>query len=211
MTIIRMLLGFAAVTSSRIRSAPGGTAGIGVLKRALRRRRLLVVALLGGVLAYVGDVVGRACGAGAGADRLVHTESGGVVRDVPVLVGGVPTSIDVDGVAKNGLRTPDIDVSVGLVAVEELPEGVLVPNIVVKRNLLALLSNTPAPPLKLNARIVLTNAGIAPLATIDYGFETPPGARMPGHGRRPSSSARSRPASSIRSSRRSRPPAIAGR
>jgi hypothetical protein len=110
---------------------------------------------------------------------MVHTESGGVVRDTPVPIGGVPIPIDVDNGSLLGILSPDIDVSVGLVALDENP-AIVVPNIVVKRDLLAQLRHAPSPQLKLNARVVMYDVGnVKTLATIDYGFETPPGARIP--------------------------------
>ncbi len=111
---------------------------------------------------------------------IVHTESGGVVRDTPVPIGGVPIPIDVDNGSLLGVLSPDVDVSVGLVALDELPNSPLVPNIVVTRDATAVLRHAPAPPLKLNARIGITDvANLRKLATIDYGFETPAGTRMP--------------------------------
>jgi hypothetical protein len=110
---------------------------------------------------------------------MVHTESGGVVRDTPVPIGGVPVPIDVDNGSLLGILSPDIDVSVGLVALDENP-AIVVPNIVVKRDLLAVLRTAPAPPLKINAKVVIEDPlNFKRVATVNYGFETPAGARIP--------------------------------
>lgn len=110
---------------------------------------------------------------------VVTTKSGAMTKTTQVPVGGVPVPIDVDGRHAEPFDA-DIDVSVGLVAVEELPGGVLVPNIVVKRNALAQLHGVPSPPLELTARVILNDASTASrLATVHYGFKTPPGAVMP--------------------------------
>ena len=112
---------------------------------------------------------------------VVTTKSGSVTRTSLVPIGGAPIPIDVDGTPVLGLLEPDIDVSVGLVAIEELPDRPIVPNVVVRRNALAIALKRPAPPLEIDAKIVLRDAGngLATLAEMHYGFTTPPGTRMP--------------------------------
>jgi hypothetical protein len=111
----------------------------------------------------------------------VTTRSGNVTKTHLIPIGGVPVPIDVDGPAVTGVLEPDVDVSIGLVALDELPGRPLVPNVVVKRDALALTTNRPAPPLDLEAKIVLRDANndLKPFVTVRYGFSTPAGARMP--------------------------------
>ena len=112
---------------------------------------------------------------------VVTTKSGTVTKTHLVPIGGAPIPIDVDGPTLLGVLEPDIDVSVGLVAIDELPGKPIVPNVVVTRNPLAVTLNRPAPPIDFDARVILRDAADAlrPFVTVHYGFETPPGARMP--------------------------------
>src|ERR671914_2496734 len=151
-------------------------------RTALRRLRypLVAAAAVAGVLVY-------ALNAGAvpvpvpDAVVIVKTKSGSVERTTLVPIGGAPIPIDVDGPPLTGLLQPDIDVSVGLVRLEELPERPIVPNVVVRRNALALATDRPNPPLEIDAKIVLRDAanGLKPLVEVHYGFQTPPGGRIP--------------------------------
>ena len=112
---------------------------------------------------------------------VVTTKSGNVTKTHLVPIGGAPIPIDVDGPTLLGVLEPDIDVSVGLVAIDELPGKPIVPNVVVTRDPLAVTLNRPAPPIDFDARVILRDAADAlrPFVTVHYGFETPPGARMP--------------------------------
>ena len=111
----------------------------------------------------------------------VVTQSGGVTRTTYVPISGAPVPIDVDNGKVLGMLAPDIDVSVGVVAAEELPGRPIVPVIDVKRNITAILRHAPAPPLRIDATIKIDDAAnsLQNIATVTYGFETPPGGRMP--------------------------------
>ncbi|MGH2951070.1 MAG: hypothetical protein ACRDKX_03400, partial [Solirubrobacterales bacterium] len=111
----------------------------------------------------------------------VRTESGNVVRERVIPLGGVPVPIDVDERLVLGLLFPDVDVSVGLLAASELPGNPIVPTIRVDRDPVALLRNAPAPPLKIDFTIELNDAGngFSDLADVTYGYETPPGGLVP--------------------------------
>lgn len=147
------------------------------------RKRLVVLALAAAGLAMLWSVFARASTVVPVPNPVVWvtTESGGVTKKTPVPIGGVPVPIDVDSKALLGVLTPDIDVAVGLVRLEELPGKPLVPYVVVARSPLAILRATPAPALKVNARIEILDVAQAlkPLAAVDYGFSTPSGTTMP--------------------------------
>ncbi|MEJ7784818.1 MAG: hypothetical protein WKF96_08445 [Solirubrobacteraceae bacterium] len=154
------------------------------MRSFLRRRRVpALVAALATVATLIAVLTAGAATPIPVPDPLVEvtTRSGNVTKTHLVPIGGAPIPIDVDGPAVTGLLEPDVDVSVGLVAIEELPGKPVVPNVVVKRNVLALNTNRPAPPLDLEAKIVLRDAadGLKPLVTVKYGFATPGGARVP--------------------------------
>lgn len=108
----------------------------------------------------------------------VTTQSGSVNKTVTIPMGGLPTAIDVDAA---GSATPDVDVSVAMIAAEELPGTPVVPTISVVRNLRALRNHTPAPPLRIDFRIDVVDAAndLAPIASVTYGYETPAGGRVP--------------------------------
>jgi hypothetical protein len=110
---------------------------------------------------------------------VVTTKSGSVTKTTLVPIGGAPIPIDVDGPDVTGLLEPDIDVSVGLVAIDELPEKPIVPNVVISRNPFATGRTTP--PLEIDAKIVLRDAAnrLKRLVELHYGFSTPPGASIP--------------------------------
>jgi hypothetical protein len=112
----------------------------------------------------------------------VQTTSGTVHHTYVIPVGGAPLPIDVnDDTLLGRLLTPDVDVSVGLVALDQLPGKPVVPNIVVKRDPVAVLRHEAAPPLKIDFKIVIQDAahGLSTLATVHYGYETPPGGTIP--------------------------------
>ncbi len=111
----------------------------------------------------------------------VRTESGGIVRERLIPIGGVPVALDVDERKLLGLLWPDVDVSVGLLALEELPGSPIVPVVQIKRNGLAIARNAPAPPLKIDLTLQLLDAGagFSNLATITYGYETTEGGLVP--------------------------------
>ena len=148
----------------------------------LHRIRLYIAALavMGGVLYYVFQASAAVIPL---PDLLVTvtTKSGNVTKTHLVPIGGLPIPIDVDGPPLLGVLEPDIDVSVGLVALSELPGAILVPNIVIRRNALALALNRTNPPLDIEAKVVLRDLGngLAPIADVTYGFETPPGGDIP--------------------------------
>lgn len=154
-------------------------------ERGGRRRRLIVVPVLVAAVAGAALMALTANATPIPIPRLivmVTTKSGDVVRTTPVLVGGVAVPIDVDDGGTLGLLKPDIDVSVPLIALDELRNGrIVVPQIEVKRDPLAIASNRPAPPLRIDAEIVIYDLanGLQPMARIVYGFETPRGAVMP--------------------------------
>ena len=151
----------------------------------LRRRRLplLVVMVTSAALAYSLVASAAAPFPIPVPDVLVKvtTKSGTVTKTHLVPIGGAPIPIDVDGPALLGTLEPDIDVSVGLVAIDELPGKPIVPNVVVTRNALAVATSRPAPPLEFDAQIILRDLldALRPFVTVNYGFVTPPGARMP--------------------------------
>jgi hypothetical protein len=149
------------------------------LRRHARALLLLVLLLLGGTLAIranAGPVIPV-----PNPLVKVRTQSGPVVRERVIPLGGAPVPLDVDERKLLGLLWPDVDVSVGMVAAEELPGAPIVPTIEVNRDPTALLRNAPAPPLKIDFTIELKDAGngLSDLATIKYGYETPPGALIP--------------------------------
>jgi hypothetical protein len=111
----------------------------------------------------------------------VHTQSYDVVRDRVIPIGGVPVPIDVDEHKLLGLLYPDVDVSVGLIAAEELPGKPIVPTVEVNRDPTAILRNAPAPVMRIDMTIELKDAGngLKNLATIDYGYQTTEGGRAP--------------------------------
>ncbi len=111
----------------------------------------------------------------------VRTQSGDVVRERLIPIGGVPVPLDVDEKKLLGLLWPDVDVSVGLLALDELPNSPLVPVVQIKRNALAVLRQAPAPPLKIDMTLQLLDvgAGFSNLATITYGYETTEGGLIP--------------------------------
>ncbi len=110
----------------------------------------------------------------------VHTESGGVVRDRVIPLGGVPVPLDVDERLLGGLLFPDVDVSVGLIAVDELPGKPIVPTVEIRRDPTAILRNAPAPPLKIEVTIELIDVGnLKHLATVTHGYNTPKGGLVP--------------------------------
>ena len=112
---------------------------------------------------------------------IVHTKSGNVERTVAVPLGGVAVPIDVDNGQLLGLLSPDVDVSVGLIAAEELPGRPIVPTVRIARNQLAVTRSAPAPPLKIDVTVEILDAAKLneKLATVTYGYETPPGGRIP--------------------------------
>jgi len=152
-----------------------------------------------GVLLVVGALVALVVSLSARAEPVpvpyplvkVTTKSGSVQRVTYVPIGHVPVAIDVDDGGTAGMLKPDIDVSVGAISVEDLPQGKLVvPSFSVTRNQLALLQGRPAPPLELSAEIAIVDAAsiLGPplpnlppdrIATIDVGFSTPAGGRAP--------------------------------
>ena len=124
--------------------------------RAFVNRRWLPVASFAAVLA-AGAIYALTAGAATpipvpDAIVVVTTKSGNVTKTHLVPIGGAPIPIDVDGPTLLGVLEPDIDVSVGLVAIDELPGKPIVPNVVVTRNALAVTLNRPAPPLDFDAR-----------------------------------------------------------
>ena len=147
----------------------------------LRSRKwlaLVVTALFGAIVIYAVSTAATAIPVPSPI-VMVHTESGSVTRDIPVPVGGVPVPIDVDNGTLLGLLCPDVDVSVGLVSLPDLP-NILVPSITIARDPLAVIRHAPSPPLKISARVVIINAAtLSNLATVDYGYETPPGGKIP--------------------------------
>lgn len=149
----------------------------------LRRRRLASVALLAALCALVYSLVAGAATPIPFPEPLVKitTKSGNVTKVAYVPIGGAPIPLDVDGPAVTGILEPDIDVSIGLVALDELPSKLVVPNVVVTRNALAVAQNRAAPPLDFEAEIVLRdlNDSGRPFVNVKYGFKTPPGTRMP--------------------------------
>ena len=145
--------------------------------RGKRARALAALIAVAAGLVALSALVSQAATVVPSIDPLVKvvTRSGSVTKTSFVPVGGVPTPIDVDG------GVPDIDVSIGLVAADELPGRPVVPNIVVARNQVAVRSGAPAPTLDLDATLIIRNlakAG-AKLAEVTYGYETPPGGRVP--------------------------------
>ena len=170
-----------------------------------RGRRAAVLVLVGIVGA---TALTRVLAAGAqvipAPDLLVvvTTKSGSVTRTSLVPIGAPPIPIDVDGTPsprpararhrRFGRAGGDRS------AARPVP---IAPNVVVRRNALAIALKRPAPPLEIDAKIVLRDAGngLATLAEMHYGFTTPPGnprtpRRRLGQARR----ARSRAASSTR-------------
>lgn len=112
----------------------------------------------------------------------VDTTSGSVNRTSYVPIGGVPVSIDVDNGQVLGVLKPDIAVSVGLVSPNpQGPDTLIQPSIKIQREILAAKSGHVAPPLKINTQIQLKDAlnDFKEFATIDYGYDTPPGGRVP--------------------------------
>ncbi len=157
--------------------AAGRAGGLRGMVRRPGRWHLLLPAVLGVVVLWVATSSGAPVVPVPEPMVVVTTKSGNVVKTTKVLIGGIPVPIDVDG--HDALLGADIDVSIGLVALEELP-NVVVPNVVVRRNAQAQARGTKAPPLEITTRIVLHDLGsLSHLATIDYGFKTPPGAVMP--------------------------------
>ena len=152
-------------------------------RASIRRFRvhLTAAAATAGLLAYV--IVAGAATPIPVPDLLVvvTTKSGNVTKTHLVPIGGAPIPIDVDGPTVTGLLEPDIDVSVGLVAIDELPGKPIVPNVVVTRDVTAVALHRPAPPVDLDARVILRDAGngFEQIAEIHYGFTTPGGAKMP--------------------------------
>ena len=144
---------------------------------------------------------------------VVTTKSGSVTKTHLVPIGGAPIPIDVDGPTLLGVLEPDIDVSVGLVAIDELPGKPIVPNVVVTRNPLAVTLNRPAPPIDFDARVILRDAADALQAVRHRPLRLRDAAPARACRRRSarSSSARSRAASSTRCRRRSTAPATAAR
>src|ERR1044072_2326297 len=153
--------------------------------QAFVKRRWLPVASFAALLA-AGAIYALTAGAATpipvpDAIVVVPTKSGSVTKTHLVPIGGAPIPIDVDGPTLLGVLEPDIDVSVGLVAIDQLPGKPIVPHVVVTRDPLAITTNRPAPPLDFDARVILRDAADAlrPFVTVHYGFETPTGARMP--------------------------------
>ena len=164
----------AVVAHERMRSAV-------VAVKSHRTRAMVVLAAIGAV----GFAVLQAQAAPAipipNPIVLVHTESNGVVRNVPVAIGGAAVPIDVDQGKLLGLLQPDLDVSVGLIAADELPGKPIVPTITVVRDPTAVLRHAPAPQVKVDVTVEILNGGdlSKKIATITYGYETPPGGRIP--------------------------------
>ena len=114
---------------------------------------------------------------------MVTTTSGDVVRHTPVPIGGAPVPIDVDNGGLLGIVATDVLVSVPVVDIRELAHNhrIVVPQIVVARDPVAITRRAPAPPLKIDAKVQIRDAGngLSELATITYGFETTGGTKTP--------------------------------
>lgn len=114
---------------------------------------------------------------------MVTTTSGDVVRHTPVPIGGAPVPIDVDNGGLLGIVATDILVSVPVVDIRVLADShrIVVPQIVVARDPVAITRRAPAPPLKIDAKVQIRDAGagLSELATITYGFETTGGTKTP--------------------------------
>jgi len=149
--------------------------------RSTRARLLLVPVLVTAVFAVVLTAGAATVIPVPDALVVVKTKSGTFERTSLVPIGGAPIPIDVDGPSITGLLEPDIDVSVGLVAIDELPDKPIVPNVVIRRNALALTLGRKAPPLEIDAKVVLRDAndGLKPLVEVHYGYSTPAGSRIP--------------------------------